>query len=243
MADRLSLNMIATGLRAGLDEVRRLVATPEAALAVAERLLREDPAAVADFSGDAGNLAGWLLNESRRGRQVQAADLVAPDADPMPGLRASWDRSAELRAEFGGDFEAFAGWHKNEERRARLDGRRAAVADDAPSPAPAAKPAEARTATPAAPPAREQFTATPAVKLHEQRAAPAALVPLTTVCASVGIGLLDRCPHDAVMAGLRANGIAGRIVNDAVHLAADDVAKLRDREAQKRLVAHAIGTV
>jgi hypothetical protein len=64
----LTLNMIETGLRAGLDEARAMVGSPAAALAVAERLLREDPAAVADFNGDAGNLAGWLLNESRRGR-------------------------------------------------------------------------------------------------------------------------------------------------------------------------------
>ncbi len=200
MADRLTLNMIATGLRAGLTEARAMVGSPAAALAVAEQLLREDPAAVADFSGDAGNLAGWLLNESRRSRQVDAANLAAPDADPTAGWLAAWDRSTALRDEFQGDRDAFLAYCRHEHRQGRN------VPEAQP---PAAKAAEVRVAAPVAAPARApEHVAAPPAKLA-QTTTPKGSARLSLADAGTALGLpLDSLPKSAgVVEAFRSAGL------------------------------------
>jgi hypothetical protein len=239
VADRLTVNMLVTGLRAGLPEARAMVGSPAAALAVAEQLLREDPAAVADFDGDADHLAGWLMNESRRGRQVDSADLGAPDADPKAAWLASWDRSESLRIEFGGDREAWLCYCENERRCGRTVPQTVA--------APAPRPAEVRAATPpAAAAAPEQvaplkLSATPA-KIDS---AMARRLPLSEAGAALGLPPLDALPLTAnVVAALRDCGLDPRTEGRNVTLDARAVERIAsDSDAANALLLRLCGSV
>ena len=114
----LTLDTLVVGLERALPAARAYVATPEAALATARRLLVEDPDAVADFGGRADLLAGWLRHEAARGRPLDDAALAEP-VDPGPSWIAAWERSESLRAEFGGDRETFLAYCRHEQRHGR----------------------------------------------------------------------------------------------------------------------------
>lgn len=118
MADRFTFNLIETGLRAGLHEAREMVGSPDAALAVAERLMREDREAVEDFAGRADLLAGYLRHLGAHGTVNESA-LAVPEPDTTPLWRAAWDRSTPLRDEFHGDRGAFLAYCRSEHRHGR----------------------------------------------------------------------------------------------------------------------------
>lgn len=231
---KLALDTLVVGLRAGLPAARAMVGSPAAALAVAEQLLREDPAAVADFHCDAGNLAGWLLNESRRDRLVAPADLTSPDADPKAAWLASWDRSESLRIEFGGDREAWLGYCENERRCGRTVPETVAV--------PAPRPVEVRAATPPAA-APEQVVP---VKLAQQTTPKgSARLPLAEAGTMLGLPPLDALPLTAnVLAALRDCGLDPRTEGRNVTLDARAVEWIAaDSEAANALLLRLCGSV
>ncbi len=245
MADRLSLNMIETGLRAGLPEARAMVGSPAAALALAEQLLREDRAAVADFHGDAGSLAGWLLNKARRGRQVDAGDLGVPDADPTAAWLRAWDRSTALRDEFQGDRAEFLAYCRHEHRQ----GRSVPEAVERP---PAPRPVEIRaaaTTTINAPPPRvgEPEVPAPLAKLATPKASGTTSARLTMAQAGERLGLpMHRLPATrGVVEAMRDAGLSPTTANGIdIELNAADVERVAsDREAQQRLLLRLANTV
>lgn len=239
MADRLTLNMIETGLRAGLDAARAMVGSPAAALATAQQLLADDPDAVADFQGDARQVAGWLLNESRRGRRLDDAAMADPQDAPAAWL-AAWDRSTALRDEFQGDREAFLAYCRHERRQGR----------GVPETQVTVQPTVDRVATqPAAAPSRHlPAPATPTAKL----AAPMAKVDITSTrlslaaaSASLGLPPLDALPLTAnVIAALRDCGLDPRTEGRDVTIDVRAVERIAaDSTAANRLLLRLCGSV
>lgn len=219
----VTLDLIERGLRAGLPEGRAMVVTPEAALAVAERLLREDPDGTRDFDR-AEHLAGYLRHVAAHGHVNESA-LAVPEPDPTPLWRASWDRSAELRDEFHGDLDAFLAYCRNEHRHGRE------VPDVAAAEPQPAKVTTSTMATPAAAPAvapaRVAAPAPAAVLAHPKPTANSVRLSLAECSAKLGIGPLDALPRGRVALALKQAGITWTEGDDGeLQLSRDDVERL-----------------